>query len=256
MNKTPIQNNRKINRALYIVTVTLLFALAVVIAITTAAGRKAKEPPKGNESDSLSGQITESDTTAPITTERKQDTNKPESRPTPQSTSDTEASAQKDLSEPVDVMPNSFTLPVVGILSKGHDNSLQVYSKTMNDYRVHTGIDIVCSENAPVYAAAAGIISQIWDDPLMGNCIAISHGGQCYTVYKNLSEEMVSGIAEGANVSAGQLIAAVGNSAMIEIAEEPHLHFEMTVDGKSADPLDYFDDATLASLMVDASFES
>ncbi|MBQ4137314.1 MAG: M23 family metallopeptidase, partial [Clostridia bacterium] len=38
-------------------------------------------------------------------------------------------------------------------------------------------------------------------------------------------------------VNKGQLIGAVGNSAMIEIANEPHLHFEMTAAGAYIDPL-------------------
>ena len=147
-------------------------------------------------------------------------------------------------------------LPAVGILSKKHDTSLQVYSATMKDYRVHCGIDIITEEGAPVYAAADGTVSQIWDDPLMGKCIALSHSGDCYTVYKNLGEEIANGIEAGVNVGKGQLIASVGNTAMIELAEEPHLHFEITVGGEAADPLEFFDDAALVSLTVDSSYES
>ncbi|MBQ8208819.1 MAG: M23 family metallopeptidase [Clostridia bacterium] len=256
MNQQPMQNNRKINRVLYIVTVTLLFAIAVVIAITTAANRREKNPEVPDTSDTvLETELESDDTTAPITTDREKDAaNTPDTSKEPQ-TSDTDASADEP-AEPVVSLPPKFNLPTVGILSKKHDTSLQVYSATMNDYRVHNGIDIVTEEGAPVYAAADGTVSQVWEDPLMGNCIAISHSGECYTVYKNLAEEIAAGIEAGVNVSAGQLIASVGNTAMIEIAEEPHLHFEMTVAGEAANPLDYFDESALVSLTIDASYES
>ena len=41
---------------------------------------------------------------------------------------------------------------------------------------------------------------------------------------------------------------------MIEVAEEPHLHFEMTVADLMVDPLEYFDDTAVESLKIDASF--
>ena len=87
----------------------------------------------------------------------------------------------------------------------------------------------------------------------MGYCVAIKHSGDCYTIYKNLSEIIPEGISEGASVRAGQLIGSVGESAMIEVAEEPHLHFEMTVADLSVDPLEYFDEKSLESLQIDAS---
>ena len=37
----------------------------------------------------------------------------------------------------------------------------------------------------------------------------------------------------------GQTIGSVGDTSLTEIAEEPHLHFEIKVDGQYADPLDY-----------------
>ena len=43
---------------------------------------------------------------------------------------------------------------------------------------------------------------------------------------------------------------------MIEIADEPHLHFEMTVDGLSVDPLEYFSNKDIETLKTDTSFET
>lgn len=254
MNQTPKQNNQKVNKTLYIVTVTLLFAIAVVIAITSAASRREKKPPLTDTSGlSTEESVLAEDTeTAPVTTDRSSAT-KEVNEPSPD---ETDSSEEKEDPEPVVSIPPMLSLPTVGIMSKKHDTELQVYSATMGDYRVHSGIDIVTEDGAPVYAAAEGTVSQIWDDPLMGRSIAISHSGNCYTVYKNLAKEMVAGIEEGVSVERGQLIASVGGTAMIELAEESHLHFEVTVDGKASNPLDHFDETSLVSLTIDVSFES
>jgi murein DD-endopeptidase MepM/ murein hydrolase activator NlpD len=118
----------------------------------------------------------------------------------------------------------------------------------MGDYRVHLGVDIVTEENAPVYAAADGKIEKIWEDVKMGYCMAVNHSGDCVTVYKNLGATLPEGITEGVSVRSGQLIATVGNSAMVEIAEEPHLHFEMKVGGMDVDPIEYFSKSALEAL--------
>ena len=149
----------------------------------------------------------------------------------------------------------SFILPVRGVMLKKHDPSLQVYSTTMGDYRVHLGVDIATLEGAPVYAAADGTVKRIWKDALMGYCVAIEHSGESISVYKNLSDVLPSGIIEGAKVKAGQQIASVGESAMVEIADEPHLHFELSVEAEYVDPTEYFDSASVAVLDQDTAYE-
>lgn len=235
--------NTKISRATAITVVALIASLAVIIGVTVAANRsKKQELPKDSDT-----RVTDSDTESKETDRRPSD-------------SEEESSVNTEVSRPADTSASAvedklptFSLPVSGALSKKHDPELQVYSNTMNDYRVHIGVDIVTEENAPVYAAADGTVSKIWKDVLMGYCIAVEHTGDCLTVYKNLSETLPTGITEGANVRSGQLLGSVGESAMIEVAEEPHLHFEMTVDELSVDPLEYFSEKALESLSMDAS---
>jgi murein DD-endopeptidase MepM/ murein hydrolase activator NlpD len=130
-----------------------------------------------------------------------------------------------------------------------------VFSPTTGDYRIHLGVDMVTSEDAPVLAAADGVVSRIWDDALMGKCLAISHSGDCYTIYKNLDVTLPDDIVEGANVTAGQQIGTVGDTATLELAEEPHLHMEMTVKGLAVDPREYFSQQALAALGKDESHE-
>ena len=231
--------NLKVNRTAVVSACVLTVAVVIVSAVAISNNRAKDKAPIDDNTPPVS------DTTKPNTqedTEKKPETDKPtvEQNPTP--------------STPVDDSLPSFVLPVSGSLSKKHDASNQVFSDTMNDYRVHLGVDIVTEEAASVYAAADGKIERIWEDVRMGNCIAIKHGGDSYTIYKNLSETLPEGIAEGVSVRSGQLIGCVGESAMVEIAEEPHLHFEMTVNNLSVDPLEYFDEDSIKTLNIDASY--
>jgi murein DD-endopeptidase MepM/ murein hydrolase activator NlpD len=141
-----------------------------------------------------------------------------------------------------------FALPVQGTLGAKHDASVQVWSPTMEEYRIHLGIDITTEDAAPVYAAAAGTVAQIWDDPMMGTCVAISHEGDVVTIYKNLAANLADGIVAGKEVKSGQQIGTVGGTATLEMAEAPHLHFEMTEGGLSVDPLEYFSDKDVKTL--------
>ena len=151
--------------------------------------------------------------------------------------------------------PPTLALPVSGSLAKGHSVDVQVFSKTMNEYRTHLGIDIATVEDADVRAAADGIVAKVWEDPMMGQCVALTHAGECVTVYKNLAKTLADGVEEGATVRAGQLLGKVGDRALMEIAEEPHLHMEVTIKGLQVDPMDYFSRAVADELTQDNSYE-
>ena len=240
--------NEGSSRAVYVTVVTLLLAVAVLITATAIANRAKKnsanaiQPPSDGVSD---GGGQDSSSTKPPADE---DTNQ-----TPSDTDTGNSQGDQDAT-PTAKIPE-LSLPVSGTISKHHDNSIQVFSPTMGDYRIHLGVDMVTKENAPVLAAADGVISQIWDDALMGKCLAISHSGDCYTIYKNLDSELPEDITVGATVTAGQQIGTVGESAILELAEEPHLHMEMTVKGLAVDPLEYFSQQALAALGKDETHE-
>ena len=231
--------NPKVSRAVYIAVVILLVAVAVVVGLTAAANRKkgeVKDPP------------------SQVTTQRPADTTKvPDNTGT--TAPDNSVALPNDEETPVVSTVPTLSLPVSGVLGRTHDAKVQVFSPTMNDYRVHLGVDIATEPDSPVYSAADGKIQKIWKDPLMGYSVAIEHSGNAVTIYKNLSETLADGIFEGATVKAGRQIGTVGESAMIEIADEPHLHLEMTVGGLQVDPLEYFSASDLKKLEKDTAYE-
>ena len=231
--------NAQMNRVLYITAVVLLVSLAVIAAVVAASNRAKKNPVPTPSPDVSTKLPANSHWNIPTPSAVNSD-------PTPTNTKTPEPSSTTPSTNVSGKLP-SFSLPASGNLSGKHDPALQVFSPTMKDYRVHLGIDINTAAGAPVYAAADGKVEKVWEDPLMGWCIAVSHDGKAVSYYKNLSKTIASGIKAGTEVRSGQLLGSVGDSAMVEVAQEPHLHFEMTVGGLQVNPLDYFSAADLES---------
>lgn len=234
-------------RAIAITVTVMLLVLTAIIVTTVIANRAAKdviEPPADIPADN---------TDVPV------DNVPTEPDPVPETPSEDEEKPQlppvSSKPESTDTLPSHFLLPVSGVLQKSHDATLQVFSGTMGDYRTHLGIDIGTVAGANVCAMADGVIAQVWEDFYLGQCVAIKHGGDALTIYKNLGKELPESTVVGRTVKAGDVIGHVGDSAMTEVAEEPHLHLEMTVNGLQVDPTEYFDEDAMATLNEDVNFE-
>lgn len=217
------KNRAKANRYLYIAAAAVLCVGAILTGVLlTLQGRETPEVP----SDLPSSTVPDDTTVTPP--------------------DDTDVSK---------ILP-TFVAPAVGLVTQSHDLDTLVFSKTYDLWRVHRGIDISCEAGAAVMAAADGTVAEILDDPFLGKTVRITHNGGGETVYANLGAELAEGLAVGKPVLCGQVIGCVGESAASEIAEEPHLHFEMTVAGKSVDPLSYISaESRAASLSQDTAYE-
>lgn len=131
----------------------------------------------------------------------------------------------------------SFQKPVDGEIMKGYAKDNLVYSETLQEWTTHLGIDIKAEKTTVVKAAEAGTVKTIKNDPRYGLTITIEHSDGYQTVYSNLlSSEFV---VEGEKVEKGQSIGTVGNTAAFEVADAPHLHFEILKDSIPIDPTTY-----------------
>ncbi len=228
-----------INTVIYLL-LAAMFVAVIAISVFTVASKRRGETPVTD--DSMSGTLGENDTSAqsgtPSTTAKPADSSAPE-----QTTGSGEKNnpASKDTEDDVAVGTELkyFVVPVVGSVAKNFEIDIPVYSLTMNDYRAHTGVDISASVGSDVVAASSGTVCKIWNDPLMGRCVTVDHGDNIYTTYMNLSLDSAADFEIGTRLSMGQTIGAVGESALIEISEEPHLHLEMKVNGEYVNPLEY-----------------
>lgn len=128
----------------------------------------------------------------------------------------------------------SFERPVEGDVVRDFAVENLIFSETLQEWTTHTGIDIKADKTTVVKAAEAGKVKTIKNDPRYGLTIIIEHTNGFQTVYSNLlTSEFV---VEGEKVEKGQSLGTVGNTAAFEIADEPHLHFEIIKDGLQVDP--------------------
>lgn len=133
--------------------------------------------------------------------------------------------------------PASWIWPVMGDVERGYTMEALAYDVTMADWRTHDGVDILAQQGEVVCAAADGEVESIEQDDLYGTTVVISHGNGIKTVYSNLADTPT--VAVGDKVKSGAVIGSVGKTAICEIGQGSHIHFAMSKDGQSIDPMNY-----------------
>lgn len=131
-----------------------------------------------------------------------------------------------------------FDAPVrVGEIGMDYSATEFVFSSTLNQFRVHKGIDFIAEAGTDVYAAYEGTVESVSTDVINGTMIVIKHNDELKTVYKSLDREPL--VAVGDRVRKGDVIGKVSDSACFEVAEGAHLHFEVLKNGELTDPYVY-----------------
>ena len=98
----------------------------------------------------------------------------------------------------------------------------------------HIGIDIGnAGFGAPAVAALGGVVTYAGELGSYGNCVIINHGDGISTLYGHGQKILVE---FGQTVQQGDIIMEVGSTGN---STGPHLHFEVRINGKTVDPLNY-----------------
>ncbi len=271
-------NASKKQNIILIATLAVVFAALVTLAaLTSSANRRAKaaadarsplpENRIGEQVDESAapgnGVGPEDEAKDAAKTEKRDEEHAPETevieeqvkttgKETGERTDEEKDAAVSATVRPEDMLP-VFRAPVEGaVVVKECSLTIPVFSATMNDYRVHRGLDFACAPGTPVLAAADGVVTEVRRDPMMGVTVSVRHSGDCVTTYQGLDLETGSIAHVGDVVVSGQVIGAAGETALIESAEEGHMHFAMTVKGEAVDPGEYLEVTRLADLYEDA----
>jgi murein DD-endopeptidase MepM/ murein hydrolase activator NlpD len=120
--------------------------------------------------------------------------------------------------------------PVHGVVNSGFGVRADPFT---GESAYHEGIDISTPRSEPVLATADGVVARSGWAGEYGKAIEIVHGDRYETLYGHLEETLV---AEGQRVRRGDRVGRVGSSGR---STAPHLHYEVHVDGRAVNPLEY-----------------
>ena len=153
----------------------------------------------------------------------------------PQTTLTTQTPTEETSAQP-DNLPftGNFALPLGTQILKDYSNGEMVSSKTMNDWRVHNGIDFTGAEGAEILAIQTGTVTNVYSDEMWGIVVEIDHSNTMTAKYCGLKSGTT--LKKGENVKKGGVIGKLG-TIPVEQADGPHLHLEITVNGVITDPL-------------------
>ena len=251
--------NEKYKKAMIVFGVTLVVAIIAFVALFITYTQKLKNTNVGVTTENTTENIVENDDTSMasttddktvddalnevlenITVETDEDEDVTSVQTQTSDVTSEESVVEEiteDEEEEVTTEPVSFIAPVSGEIITDYAEESLIYSATLEEWTTHLGIDIKADKASIVVASEDGVVKSIKDDPRYGLTITISHNEDFETVYANLlSSEFVS---EGDTVVQGQTIGTVGESASFEIADVPHLHFEMYKEGVAVNPTVY-----------------
>ncbi len=202
----------KVSKIVYATVIAILCVSAIVIGIVAANSRRQSEAPTPDGSGTVDGENNGNQN-------QGGDNSDGNGSPAPE-------------------VKLSFISPTVGTVLKPHSLTTPVFSNTLDEWRIHTGIDISTDEGAEVFASEGGTVSAVYNDAMLGKTVEITHSDTQKTRYSNLAADTVT-LAVGDTVDKGQAIGCVGESSISELCDEPHLHFEFLVNGAQVNPLDY-----------------
>ncbi len=115
---------------------------------------------------------------------------------------------------------------------KDQQDSLIYYENT---YIPSTGLTFKGPDNFDVVAILSGTVTSVKDDEILGKVVEIKHDNNIVSTYQSLSDVTVK---ENDAVSQGQTIAKSGTSN-IDKESGNHLYFELSVNNKTVNPLNY-----------------
>ncbi len=132
-----------------------------------------------------------------------------------------------------------FVSPIVGgKIQKIYSIDSVIYSKTLDMWKIHNGVDISASIGQVVSAIEEGKVSKIYDDSFFGKTVVIEHINGYISCYCNLSDKLYVNV--GDSIKKSQKIGEVGETAIGEIKDGPHIHFMMYKDNQLIDPSSIF----------------
>ena len=120
--------------------------------------------------------------------------------------------------------------PALGVLTSGFGTRQDPFTAAAS---LHPGLDLDVEFGDPIHVTADGVVVEARFHPEYGNVVTISHGFGIETRYAHLSR---STVRPGTSVTRGQVVGHAGSTGR---STGTHLHYEVWIDGRPVNPLQY-----------------
>ena len=223
MDKQPIHGSSRFKRwitgsGFYMALAVCLLAIGGIAVATFAPGLLSQKP---EDTESVPQQQVQKPVTDQI--DDRTTTQRPTVTTTTAAPTSTAAPSQA---------ADLYMLPLGNAVQQPFSDSAPLYSVTMGDWRTHNGTDFEGETGQTVQALADGTVKAIGEDPFWGETLVIDHGVGVISYYYGVHAT----VEAGSTVKVGQAIGTL-TTIPCESAQKPHLHLEMTVDGRNVDPV-------------------
>ena len=100
---------------------------------------------------------------------------------------------------------------------------------------MHTGMDFSANTGTPIYATGDGtVVKTEYNSGGYGRMVTIDHGFGYQTRYAHMS---TISVLQGSELKRGDVIGTVGSTGR---SAGPHVHYEVLVNGRQVNPINYF----------------
>lgn len=194
-------------------------------------GSQNVENPDGSVSESMSASPAED-----VAAGEKLPEDAAEKEGTGTKAQETDAPAISTAMQPTLSFGDTDTLvwPVVGNVLINYSMDKTVYFPTLDQYKYNPAIVIAANEGDMITAAAAGKVTNVFEDPQIGQAVTMDLGNGYEITYGQLKEILVS---EGSYVSMGDMIASVAAPTKYYSIEGTNVYFKLTKDGNPVNPM-------------------
>ena len=130
---------------------------------------------------------------------------------------------------PIRPFKGDLEWPVTGSVTGGFGRQV---NRKFHTSVVSNGLRIAADASTPVTAVHEGIVAYATTFTGFGQLVIIDHGSVTFSLYGYLAD---IDVVSGERVAQGQRLGSVGTS----LEGEPSLYFELRIDGKPVDPLQW-----------------
>ena len=215
----------------YIVLFVCLLIVGTAIVLTSLPAENQEATPQAEQTQQQPS-VLEARQSGDETLQAK-NTPLPTATPLP-TTAPTPAPTPKTASAP---RVNKGAAPVKGEVIWNYADEHLIYSRTLDQWTTHAGVDLSAEVGTNVAATLAGTVEKVYEDDALGTVVTIAHNNDRVSLYGNLDPTVA--VKAGQKVNAGDPVGKVGTTAVAECGDLPHVHFGFFVSGKAVNPMDY-----------------